>query len=125
MGMFDAVTYAISVVPLSLAYVATFCLYWKKKPVSKLRFLAPVGRMALTNYIMQTVLCIIIFYGVGYGFGGDIGPSVFWPIALGIYILQIIYSNFWFRYFLYGPLEWIWRWLTYGKLLKMLKGKNT
>jgi uncharacterized protein len=123
-GLLDTVTYAISVVPLSLAYVSAICLYWMKKRDSKWMYLAPVGRMALTNYILQTVFCIIIFYGVGLGFGGNIGPSVFLPIALGIYMLQVLLSNIWFRYFLYGPLEWIWRGLTYGKRLKMLKDNS-
>jgi len=120
MGLADTFFYAVSVVPLSLAYASSICLHWiKKKNTSKLKVLAPMGRMALTNYLMQTILCIMIFYGVGFGFGGHIGPVVIWPIAFGIYTLQIIYSNFWFRYFNYGPFEWVWRMLTYGKRLKL------
>ncbi|HEX7847680.1 MAG TPA: DUF418 domain-containing protein [Chitinophagaceae bacterium] len=123
-GLFDTITYALGVVPLSLAYVSSICLYWvKKKGDTKWKALAPVGRMALTNYLMQTVICVGIFYGVGLGLGGNIGPSVFFPVALGIYGLQILYSNLWFNYFNYGPLEWIWRMLTYGKRLKISKGK--
>jgi uncharacterized protein len=91
------------------------------KENSKWKALAPVGRMALTNYLMQTILCIIIFYGVGFGFGGTIGPSVFFPVAFGIYALQILYSNLWFKYFNYGPVEWLWRMLTYGKRLKIFR----
>jgi uncharacterized protein len=121
-GLLDTLFYAFSVVPLSLAYVSTFCLYWiKKKGNSKLKILAPVGKMALTNYIMQTTMGIIIFYGVGFGFGGRVGPSIFYPVAIGMYLLQVLYSNTWFRYFNYGPLEWIWRQLTYGKRLPLRK----
>jgi uncharacterized protein len=117
--------YAISVVPLSLAYISVICLRWiKKKGNSKLKVLAPMGRMALTNYLMQTIIGITIYYGVGFGFGGNIGPAVFIPIGIGVYILQVFYSNLWFKYFNYGPFEWIWRMLTYGKYLKILKTKN-
>ena len=125
-GLAHTAFYALSVVPLSLAYVSVICLQWiKKKGNSKWKILAPLGRMALTNYLMQTILGIIIYYGVGFGFGGNIGPAIFIPISLGIYLLQIIYSNLWFKYFNYGPFEWIWRMLTYGKRLKILKTNNT
>jgi len=122
MGLLDTFFYAVSVVPLSLAYVSAICLFWMKtKGDNKWKMLAPVGRMALTNYLMQTILGIIIFYGVGFGLGGNMGPTIFIPIAIGIYILQIIYSNWWFKYFNYGPVEWIWRQLTYRKRLPLLK----
>jgi len=124
MGIFDTISYAFSVVPLSLAYVSTICLIWiKKKGNTKLKVLAPLGRMALTNYITQTLLGIFIYYGVGLGLGGDIGPVIFMSIGLAVYIFQIIYSNLWFRYFNYGPLEWIWRMLTYGKRLYLVRKK--
>ncbi len=119
-GLFDTLFYALGVVPLSLAYVSAICLNWvKKKGNSNWRILAPVGRMALTNYLMQTILGISIFYGVGFGFGGSIGPTVFIPIGIGIYLFQIIYSNWWMKHFNYGPFEWIWRMLTYGKKLSI------
>jgi uncharacterized protein len=121
-GLPDTFFYAIGVVPLSLAYVSSICLFWiKSKGNNKLKILAPVGRMALTNYLMQTILCITLFYGVGFGLGGNIGPTIYYPIALGIYCLQILYSNWWFRYFNYGPFEWLWRSLTYWKKLPMIK----
>lgn len=124
-GLFDTLFYAAGVVPLSLAYASVICLYWiKKKEKSKLKVLAPVGRMALTNYLMQTILGITVYYGVGLGFGGNIGPVIFFPIALGVYMLQVVYSNLWFKYFNYGPLEWVWRMLTYGKRLTILKNKQ-
>ena len=126
LGLGHTFFYALSVVPLSLAYTSVICLRWvKKKGNSKLKMLAPMGRMALTNYLMQTILGIIIYYGVGFGFGGHIGPAVFIPIGLCVYALQIIYSNIWFKYFNYGPMEWIWRMLTYGKRLNIIKTNNT
>jgi uncharacterized protein len=124
-GMGHTVFYALSVVPLCLAYTSVICLHWiKKKSDSKLKVLAPMGRMALTNYLMQTIIGITIYYGVGFGFGGNIGPSIFIPIGLVVYVFQVLYINIWFKYFNYGPFEWIWRMLTYGKKLRILKTNN-
>jgi uncharacterized protein len=124
-GLVDSVLYAISVVPLALAYVSAICLFWiRTKGNNKWQLLAPVGRMALTNYLMQTTLSIIIFYGLGFGVAGNIGPAVFFPIAFAIYVCQVIYSNWWFKHFNYGPLEWLWRQATYGKRLQMRKVVN-
>ena len=124
-GLTHTTSYALSVVPLCLAYTSVICLDWiKKKGNSKLKVLAPMGRMALTNYLMQTILGITIYYGVGLGFGGNIGPAIFIPIGLVVYAFQVLYSNLWFKYFNYGPFEWIWRMLTYGKRLRISKTKN-
>jgi len=125
MGLAHTFFYAISVVPLCLAYTSVVCLHWvNKKGNSPLKFLAPLGRMALTNYLMQTIIGITIYYGVGFGLGGNIGPAYFIPIGLCVYALQIAYSNWWFKHFNYGPMEWIWRQLTYGKKLPILKNNS-
>src|SRR6187401_333231 len=128
-GLGHTFFYAISVVPLCLAYTSVVCLLWIRKkarpdgPVgrgnSKLKLLAPMGRMALTNYLMQTIIGITLYYGVGFGFGGNIGPVIFVPIGLAVYALQVLYSNLWFKYFNFGPMEWIWRQLTYWKRLPL------
>ncbi len=117
-GLADTLFYALSVIPLSLAYTATLCLLWLKVSWRKmLLYLAPAGRMALTNYIVQTLIGIYIYYGIGWGLGTETGPAIFVPVAIAVYFVQVIYSIIWFRYFRYGPLEWIWRQLTYGKIL--------
>jgi uncharacterized protein len=117
-----AVLYAVSVFPLSLAYISALCLWYLKK---KERFLLPVlaapGRMALTNYIGQSVFGMFLFYGIGLGLGATIGLVYVELIAAGVFLIQIVYSYMWLRYFRYGPLEWVWRMLTYGKRLKILK----
>ena len=124
-GLFYSIFYALGVVPLSLAYTSILCLSWiNKKGNHLLKYFAPVGRMALTNYIMQTVFSIGLFYGVGLGLGGYIGPTIFIPIGLCVYAFQILYSTVWFTYFNYGPLEWIWRQLTYGKRLPLRRAKH-
>ena len=70
--------------------------------------------MALTNYYMQSIIGILLFYNLGFGLGLEFGITYVYLIALLIYITQVIYSNMWFRYFQYGPMEWIWRRFTYG-----------
>lgn len=114
-----SIIYAISVVPLSLAYAALICLWYVKNKERKiLRVLAAPGRMALTNYIMQSVFGMIIFYGIGLGLGATTGLIYVELIAAGVFLLQILYSYFWLRSFQYGPLEWVWRMLIYRKWLK-------
>jgi uncharacterized protein len=121
-GLLDTFFYAIGVVPLSLAYVSAVCLYWvKTKGINKLSVFAPVGRMALTNYLLQSLFGVFIFYGAGLGLGQKMGPVYFIPIAIGFYLLQVFFSNIWLKYFQFGPLEWIWRSLTYGKKQPMKK----
>jgi uncharacterized protein len=79
-------------------------------------WLAPVGRMALTNYLTQTLLHLFIFYGfMGLGLMGRVGTSLCVPIALAIFTLQILYSRWWLARFRFGPCEWAWRTLTYGR----------
>jgi uncharacterized protein len=124
-GLFDTVSYALGVVPLSLAYAASLSLWWlKKKGQTRWKVLAPMGRMALTNYLLQTMIAIFIYYGVGLGLGGNIGPSVFFPLGLAVYALQVLFSHLWLRYFNYGLFEWIWRQLTYGKRLPLRRDRK-
>jgi uncharacterized protein len=78
-----------------------------------IRRLAAVGRMAFTNYIMQTAICTTIFYGHGFGLFGKVDRLGQFAIVVLIWILQLIISPIWLRHFLFGPLEWLWRSLTY------------
>lgn len=119
-GLFDTISYALSVVPLSLAYTSTFCLLWLKPNwKERLWVFAPAGRMALTNYLMQTVFGVVIYYGIGFGLGAKFGPTYFYPIAMAVFGLQVWLSKVWLAYFRFGPVEWIWRILTYGKLMSL------
>jgi len=114
--------YAVSVVPLSLAYISIICLwYLKHKEYIIFRIFAAPGRMALTNYIMQSVIGMIIFYGIGFELGAKTGLIYVELIATAVFCLQIIYSYLWLNYYRFGPLEWGWRMLTYGKLFKLTK----
>jgi uncharacterized protein len=77
--------------------------------------------MALTVYISQTLICIGLFYGIGLGYGGGIGPTLFVPIAAAIFGMQVLLSIAWLQFFRFGPLEWVWRSLTYGRRQPMLR----
>jgi uncharacterized protein len=104
-------------VPQALAYGAGFLLLW---PHAKgvLRHLAPAGRMALTNYLMQTVLGISIFYGIGFGLIGSLPPAGFYAVAAGIYAFQLVFSRLWLARHEQGPMERLWRLGTYGRMAR-------
>lgn len=123
-GFWSVIAYMLAVFPIAFVYIAIFALLWRKYPSILGVFAAP-GRMALSNYLLQTFLGISIFYGIGFGLNLAGAPLSLVIIAILIFILQIIVSNLWFKVFMYGPAEWIWRMLTYGKRLpiKRLSGK--
>jgi uncharacterized protein len=110
----DSALYAVGVVPLALAYAAGFVLLWRQPSwQARLAHLAPTGRMALTNYLMQTLIGITIFYGIGFGFGLRMGATWFPLLALAILMSQTLLSRWWLERFRFGPMEWLWRSLTY------------
>jgi uncharacterized protein len=77
--------------------------------------MALVGRMPLTNYISQSLICTAIFYGWGFGMWGKVGPALQLLLAFVVFFLiQVPFSRFWLNRFHYGPLEYLWRILTYG-----------
>lgn len=77
--------------------------------------LAAVGRMALTNYLVQSLICLIFF--VVLGFFGELRLHQLFIVVLGIWVIQLVYSSLWLKRFRFGPLEWLWRYLTYGKVV--------
>jgi uncharacterized protein len=81
--------------------------------------LAAVGQMAFSNYILTSILCVIIFEGFGFGLFGKLQRWQLYPIMLGIWIMQLEISPIWLRHFRFGPLEWAWRSLTYCKAQPM------
>lgn len=110
--------YFISVYPLGFAYAAGLCLlYLRVKSLSIWKWLAALGRMALTNYIGQSVIGMFLFYGIGLGWGSTIGLLQTEVIVLAVFLFQMLFSRLWLSGFKFGPLEWIWRMLTYGKWL--------
>ena len=76
---------------------------------------AAAGRMAFTNYLLQTVICTTIFYGHGFGLYGQVSRVEQILIVLAVWIVQLILSPLWLRYFRFGPMEWLWRSLSYWR----------
>jgi uncharacterized protein len=107
--------HALTAPVLTLGYVALVARLmtapaWQRR----LRPLEAVGRMALSNYLSQSVICTTIFYGYGLGLYGRIGLAEGVALAVVIYAAQVAWSTWWMRRFRYGPVEWLWRALTYG-----------
>ena len=76
---------------------------------------AAVGRMALSNYLLQTVICTTIFYGHGLGYYGAVDRVGQLAIVIGVWTVQLVASPIWLRHYPFGPAEWVWRSLTYGE----------
>ena len=84
-----------------------------------LRALSAVGRMAFTNYIMQTVICTTLFYGHGFGLFGSVERTGQILIVFAVWAFQLVVSPLWLEHYRYGPMEWLWRSLAYKKLQPM------
>lgn len=105
---------------LSLAYMSGIVLLTRQPWAQNiLKHLAPVGRMALSNYLMHSIVCTLIFYGYGFGLFGQLGPVPLLGIVIAIYAVQIPISAWWLRRFRFGPFEWLWRSLTYMQFQPM------
>jgi Predicted membrane protein len=85
--------------------------------------LAPVGRMSVTNYMMQSVMGAFIFYGFGLGLAHQ-SFLICFIIGLTVCLFQISYSNWWIKRFYYGPMEWLWRTLTWFKKVPIKRNKH-
>ena len=101
---------------MSLAWISLVMLVCRSATMKSFtRPFAAVGQMAFTNYIMQTLICTTIFYGYGLGWFGSVDRVGMLLVVVSVWIAQLIYSPIWLGYFRFGPLEWLWRSLTYWK----------
>ena len=117
--------YFISVYLTSFGYISAFTLLYLKSREGQLwKVLSFPGRMALTNYIGQSILGTIIFYGVGFGLGAYIGLVYIEIIAICVFTIEILWSMGWLNYFRFGPLEWIWKCITYNRYFSLLKKEH-
>ncbi|WP_326491697.1 DUF418 domain-containing protein [Myxococcus stipitatus] len=108
---------------LAAAYLSAFALASRQPWAPRLfGWIAPVGRMALTNYLTQSVVSVWVYNGWGLGFIGKLPPSRSIALALGIFAVQVVVSHLWLARFRFGPAEWLWRSLTYGKAQPMRLG---
>jgi uncharacterized protein len=102
---------------LMLFYLsAILLLYQRPSWQRRLGVLAPLGRTALSSYIGQSLFCTLVFYGYGLGLYGQVGPAFGLLLTVLIYAVQIRLSAWWLGRFRFGPLEWLWRSLTYLRL---------
>ncbi len=102
-------------------YAAGIAILVHRSPGWRRRFsaLAPVGRMALTNYLSHTIIASAIFYGWGLGYFGKMGSLWGLILSLAIFAAQMVFCPWWLKNYQFGPAEWLWRSLTYGKLQPM------
>lgn len=99
----------------ALAYACILLLIWQRPRGQRaLRPLAATGRMALTTYLTQSIVCTLVFYSYGLGWYGRTGPSGIFLFTLILFACQMAVSTWWLGRFRYGPAEWLWRTLTYG-----------
>jgi uncharacterized protein len=111
--------YVVSRVSLMACYVATLlrlchAIRWQ----GVLQRIALVGRMPLTNYLLQTLLCTFLFYGWGLGWWNQVDPLTNIGLALLIYVMQMPLSAWWLKTHELGPMEYLWRRLTYGRAMR-------
>lgn len=112
---------AIGSLLMCLGYFFTFRSLWPLPRMQRvLGKLAPLGRMALSNYLAHSLICTLVFYGYGLGYYQQLPRVWHIPFALALIALQMAYSTWWLERFSMGPVEYIWRWLTYGKRPKFV-----
>lgn len=117
--------YQIQRLLLSLAHVSLLMIIIKRNLLGwLLNALRAVGQMAFTNYILQTVICTLIFFGYGLGYYDSFRIYQLYLLTLGIWVFEMIFSSVWLKYFRFGPLEWLWRSLTYVKIQPILRKKE-
>lgn len=119
-GMIEQALMMMGNLPLSLFYLFTIAFAMSFLAGKKIfGLLAPAGKMALTNYLTQSLIGSLVFYGYGLGMWKQWGRAELAIFVLSVFVAQIIFSHLWLRFFKYGPMEWLWRSLTYWTLPPM------
>jgi uncharacterized protein len=119
-GLAETILQSISSPALALAYAAGLCLLFRRAPRAMLA-LAPAGRMALTNYLAQSVAGVLIFYGIGFRMFGRFSLTTALAGCLVFFVAQTIASRAWLSIAMFGPVEWLWRTFTYGRRSPLLR----
>lgn len=123
LGFFAAISFLPGAHILAAGYISGLALIFLDD--SRRRFLLPfaaIGRIALTNYLAESVLCTLFFYRYTTGLYGRIGPAWGLVPTLVLFAAQVWFSNWWLQRYRFGPVEWLWRWATYWKMPAMRKG---
>jgi uncharacterized protein len=109
-------TYDLGRIPMTLGHLGLIAIICRTPWLtSASRVFAAVGQMALTNYLTQSLLCLMIFSGAGLAWYGQLARHELYYVVAGIWVLQLIWSPLWLRHFRHGPAEWLWRSLTYWR----------
>lgn len=125
MALVGTQTNVIGSVPIALGHAAALLLLVRLGAVGAVRrVLAATGRMALTNYLAQTIICTTIFYGYGLGLYGKLDRPATLGIVAAIWALQLTWSPLWLSRFRFGPAEWAWRTLTYFRAPRMVRSPD-
>jgi uncharacterized protein len=112
---------AIGSLLMCLGYFFTFRSLWPLPRMQRVfGKLAPLGRMALSNYLAHSIICTLIFYGYGLGYYQQLPRAWHIPFAVALIALQMAFSTWWLKRYTLGPAEYLWRWLTYGKRPKFV-----
>jgi uncharacterized protein len=109
---------------MALAYAAILMLWWQHAGVlgsAVSAALAPVGRMALTNYLLQSAACVPLFYDFGGGWFAELSLGRLILFSVALFVGQVIFSALWLAVFRQGPIEWLWRWQIKGERPPLLK----
>lgn len=118
------ITYDLGRVGIAMGHVGLIMLFCKSPVMKRLKTsLSAVGKMALTNYVMHSVFAMFIFTGVGFGMFGMLERHELIYVVLAIWVFQLVMSPIWLKYYQYGPLEWVWRNLSYQKRHPLKKAK--
>jgi uncharacterized protein len=107
---------ALSHIPLALAF-GSGLLLWLSSAVPGIlaKSFAAAGQMALSNYLAQSIILSVLFYGFGFGLFGRLGSALTASIGVATYVGQLLISYVWLRHYRFGPAEWLWRSLSYGR----------
>jgi uncharacterized protein len=112
--------YVFSVFPMAFAYGASICLLYAKGSFSKLfNNFRYIGKMALTIYLMQSFIGVLVFHGLGLGLAGEMGFAAIYAFGFSLFFLQVLFCRWWLNLYAFGPCEWVWRQLTYGKRIPL------
>lgn len=112
---------------LSIAYILLIALGTNhQRGLQVFKFFGPVGKLSFTNYLVQSIVSTLIFYSYGLGLYGQVSVVEGTLLALTIFIIQLIFSHIWVKYFYLGPFEWVWRTVSYWKWQSLMKkGENS
>jgi uncharacterized protein len=122
-GLLETVIKSIGVPLLALGYAAGLWLLFSRAP-RLMAPLVPVGRMALSNYLMHSAAGVVVFYGIGFGLFGRLSLTAAVVGALAFFILQMVLSRWWLRRARFGPAEWLWRMFTYRRRIPLFEPES-